>query len=330
MDMMRFLAKNRREKTMPDIEQIFDKKYFEYVDCNLCGADESLADTIYDPDVKNIPDNVDKFREKYSSSSKDVFYERLLRCKKCGLIYASPRPKLELVLGGYHDAIDKEYISQESGRKITFIESLKTIRKLLPAGKLLDIGAASGIFVKVARDAGYDAYGIEPSYWMCEMAKKLYGVTVFPGIVESGKFDNEEFDIITMWDVLEHVPDPLSTLKEIRRILKPGGYLVINYPRIDDWLAKLFGRKWWFLLSVHLFYFTPETLLKYMKHFGFQKVLHKPHIQRLSYGYLVERLKVYSRFLGVVAGIPCLLPGIKDMLIPYFSSQYLMISRKKR
>lgn len=314
---------------MENKNPLFDKIFFEDVPCNLCGNDEAGVDILYEADAEKIPKTIKGFKEIYSSSSSDVFYERLVRCKRCGLIYISPQPRRELITGGYASAEDEQYVSQEKGRLITFRNCLKTIRQLSPGGRLLDIGAAAGIFVKVAKDAGYEAYGVEPSMWMSDFAKKHYGVTVFPGVLEDAKFDANSFDVITMWDVLEHVPDPMSTLREVKRILKPGGFLIVNYPRIDDALGKIFGRKWWFLLSVHLFYFTPKTLSAYMKKLGFEKMAHKPHFQRLSYDYLVERLKVYSGFLANAAKMPYIIPGFKKILIPYFASQYLMILRKR-
>ena len=247
---------------------MFDSAFFEYTPCNLCGADDGDADILYEADPEKIPKTKERFEEIYSSSSAEVFYERLVRCRHCGLIYISPRPRRKLITGGYSSAEDEQYVSQEKGRLITFRNCLKTVKQLSPGGRLLDIGAAAGMFVKVAQDAGYEACGVEPSVWMSNFAKERYGVTVFPGVLEDARFDDASFDIVTMWDVLEHVPDPMATLREVKRILKPGGFLVVNYPRIDDPLAKIFGRKWWFLLSVHLFYFTPKTLLSYMEKLG--------------------------------------------------------------
>jgi 2-polyprenyl-3-methyl-5-hydroxy-6-metoxy-1,4-benzoquinol methylase len=315
---------------MKNDRQSLDAAFFEYVPCNLCGAGDSDVDVLYEADLEKVPGTPERFREIYSSASTEVFYERLVRCRHCGLIYISPRPRRELIVSGYLSAEDEKYVSQEKGRISTFRNCLKIIERLLPSGRLLDIGAAAGMFVKVARDAGYEAYGVEPSLWMSNFAKSRYGVTVFPGILEDAKLDDASFDIVTMWDVLEHVPDPMSTLKEVRRILKPGGFLIVNYPRIDDPLAKIFGRKWWFLLSVHLFYFTPETLSAYMEKIGFEKISHRPHFQRLAYDYLVERLSVYSGLLAKIAEIPYIIPGFKKFLIPYFASQYLMVLRKKR
>lgn len=313
-----------------DSDTLFNPVFFERISCNLCGSKDTDADILFDTDTQKIPKTKEDFINIYSSSSSEIFYERVLRCKKCGLIYLSPRPRPQLIINGYSSAEDERYISQEKGRQATFKGCLKTIQRLSNKGKLLDIGAASGTFVKMAASAGYEASGIEPSVWMCEFAKKHHNVTVLPGTLEDIKFSDSSFDIITMWDVLEHIPDPMNTLKEIKRILRPGGLLVINYPRIDDPLARIFGRSWWFLLSVHLFYFTPKTLSAYLEHLGFKKIFHKMHFQRLAYDYLVERLNAYSPGLAKIAKLPYLIPGFKNTLIPYFASQYLMISKKKK
>jgi ubiquinone/menaquinone biosynthesis C-methylase UbiE len=310
-------------------DKLFNPEFFEHIPCNLCGANDTDADMLFDADTQRIPKTKSDFIKIYSSSSSSIFYERMVRCRKCGLIYLSPRPKKEIIINSYSLSEDKQYISQEKGRQLTFKNCLKTIKRFCQEGSLLDIGAASGIFVKAAVDAGYKACGLEPSEWMCEFARKHYNVTLLPGEVENAKFKDNSFDIITMWDVLEHIPDPMNTLKEVKRILKPGGFLVINYPRIDDPLSRIFGRHWWFLLSIHLFYFTPKILTAYMEHLEFEKILHKMHFQILEYGYLVERLNVYSPLLAKIAKLAYLIPQSKNFSIPYFASQYLLISKKK-
>ncbi len=308
---------------------LFNPEFFDHVSCNLCGADDTKTDILFDADPNKVPKSKKDLINIYSSSSTNIFYERVVRCKRCGLIYVSPRPKPQLIRDGYSLAEDKQYISQERARFLTFKNSIKTLKRLRDNGRLLDIGAASGTFVKTAIEAGYDACGVEPSAWMCEIAKKYYGVTILPAAVEEMKFPDNSFDIITMWDVLEHVCDPMNTLKEAARILRPQGLLLINYPRIDDVLARIFGRKWWFLLSVHLYYFTPKTLSLYIERLGFEKLGHRAHLQMLEYAYLVERLSVYSAALAKIARLPFIIPGFKKILIPYFASQYLMIARKK-
>lgn len=310
-------------------DKLFDPEFFEHVPCNLCGGSDANAEIVFEADSQRAPRTTEEFFNIYSSSGDHILYERVVRCRRCSLVYLSPRPKRVLVIEGYSCAKDKRYISQEKGRGITFRNSLKRIKRLRAGGKLLDVGAASGTFVRMAVEAGYDAHGVEPSRWMCDFAKKNYGVRVLPGVLEEQNFKDGSFDIVTMWDVLEHVPDPMATLQEVKRILTPDGLLVINYPRIDDPLARLAGRKWWFLLSIHLYYFTPKTLSAYLDLLEFEKVLHGMHLQRLAYDYLVERLSVYSPILAKAAKLPYIIPGFKKAQIPYFASQYLMIARKK-
>ncbi|MCU0665524.1 MAG: class I SAM-dependent methyltransferase [Candidatus Omnitrophica bacterium] len=315
--------------TRPLENKHFSLDLYEDVPCDFCGSSSLESEVIFASDPTKIPKAKDELLKIYSSASSQIFFEQAVRCKKCGLIYLSPRAKQELIVKSYSLAEDKQYVSQEKGRSQTFKNCLKAIQGLCRSGNLLDVGAASGIFVRVARDAGYDALGVEPSKWLCEFARKNYAVKMFCGVLEEAKLPDKSFDIVTLWDVLEHVASPGETLKEINRILKPGGLLVINYPRIDDFLARLSGRHWWFLLSVHLYYFTPKTLTAYLDKHGFKRISHKMHFQKLSYDYLASRLEVYSKPLAKIARFPYAFMPIKEMLLPYFASQYLMIARKK-
>ena len=104
---------------------------------------------------------------------------------------------------------------------------------------MLDVGTANGSFLKVAKDAGWDVAGCEPNLWMTEWCRKNYGITVTAGTLFDGHYRDEEFDIITFWDVLEHTADPMKNLQECMRILRPGGLLVLNYPDIGAWISRL-------------------------------------------------------------------------------------------
>lgn len=313
-----------------NIDTLFNPEIFEHVRCNFCGKDDTDADILFEPEPQRIPAGKEELMDIYSSAGRDIFYERLLRCKNCGLIYLSPRPKAQLIIDGYTRSEDRRYLSQEKTRQRTYRNCIKIIKNLRESGRLLDVGAACGIFVKVARDAGYDACGIEPSVWMCKVAKDYYNVSVLPAVLEEAKFADNSFDIITMWDVLEHILDPMRTLKEVKRILRPGGLLLINCPCIDDPLAKIFGRHWWFLVSIHLFYFNSKTLSLYLDSLGFEKIMRKMHIQRLTYGYLVERLNVYSPVLAKIAKFAYIIPNFKNFAVPYFASQYLTVAKNKK
>ena len=98
-------------------------------------------------------------------------------------------------------------------------------------------------------------------------------------------------DVATLWDVLEHTPDPKAVLVECRRALKPDGLLVVNYPDIGSLVARMMRRKWVFLISVHLYYFTLPTIGRMLELTGFHVIEHWQHWQRLGLGYIFRRME---------------------------------------
>ena len=104
----------------------------------------------------------------------------------------------------------------------------------------------------------------------------------------------KSYDVVTLWDVLEHTPDPKTEMREMHRLLKDDGLLVINYPDIGSWIARADGTSWVFLLDVHLYYFTRATIRKLLGDAGFEVVRIRPHFQRLALGYVLHRATPYA------------------------------------
>lgn len=279
--------------------------------------------------------------KKFGVTSSSSVNERVVKCSNCGLIFISPRPVQKLVLEGYEKASGAEYVSQAAGRIETFRSAVRLLEKsAFPKGKpkkprVLDVGSAAGFFLKAAKDEGWDAFGIEPNVWMVKWGNKQYGVNAKAGTLEKAGFKKDFFDVVTLWDVLEHVPDPKKTLKEVHGVLKKGGVVAINFPNIGSTLAKLTGRKWWFLTSVHLYYFTPHTLSKMLESAGFETVLVKRHYQKLNLGYMLEWHKKQTLASGKSAKIHdaliSILKGLRlyDRKIVYYASQTFLLARKK-
>lgn len=298
---------------------------YENIKCNLCGNDNT--ETVY----KSVPKEItEESKQTYTASSNIITLEKIVRCKKCGLIYINPRLRKEEIMRGYSDAVDEIYVSQEKGRLLTFQKGIRLVQKYSQKkGKILDIGCAAGYFLKVAKDAGWETFGAEPAKWMSEYGNRHFGVNIKAGTLEDAKFPSDFFDVVTMWDVLEHTTDPFSTLKEVNRIMKKGGVLIVNFPNIGDFLARLFGRKWWFILSVHLYYFTTDTLMGMLKKTSFAPIACRPHFQTLSFNYLVYRLRPYNLFLHRMLDSFVNTFKIGNLQIPYYASQTNIISTKK-
>ncbi|MBS3119039.1 class I SAM-dependent methyltransferase [Candidatus Woesearchaeota archaeon] len=303
------------------------EELMEKVPCNLCGADD--YEIIYSASYDKISQQ--ELAEKFRSSGDELLLDQLVQCKRCGFKYINPRIRQELILKGYSEGTDENFISQADARELTFDKCLEYIEKFTEGkkGKLYDVGTAGGSFLQAAKKRGWEIYGSEPNRWLCAWAKKHYGFEILAGDIFAYPFPDKFFEMVTLWDVLEHVADPSKNLKEISRILQPGGLLVVNYPDIGSWLSKAMRKKWIFLLSVHLFYFERETITRMLEKNGFEVIKIKPHFQRLGLGYLTYRAKTYSNFLGSVGNWTARKLKITDWQIPYWLGQTLVIARKK-
>ena len=295
----------------------------EQVCCNLCGADD--YEIVYPARYQEA--RPEAIMETFRSSGDEILVDQLVRCRKCGLQYLNPRLGSDVIITGYSEGVDEAFISQNAARERTFARSLANIEKLKPAkGRLLDVGTAGGAFPGVAARRGWQVLGCEPNRWMAEWGSDHYGIEIKAGTIFDLSIPDSEFDVVTLWDVLEHTPDPMAVLQECRRILKPGGLLVVNYPDVQSLVARLMGRKWVFLLSVHLYYFTPPTIKAMLEKVGFKVTRFKRHWQSLELGYILFRMQPYIPWLSklgtkIVSGLK-----LEHVQIPYWMGQVLVLA----
>lgn len=168
--------------------------------------------------------------------------------------------------------IYKNYIRERAFRTRLFERKLNLIRKHLPVtGKLLDVGSAAGFFLEVARKGGYEVCGVELSKFAAAYATESLGLKIHEGQLEDAKFPSRYFDIVTMWDVLEHLRRPLETLQEASRLLRRCGVIVIETLNVDCVGAKILGSRWpLYQPPYHLFYFSLRTLHILLSKAGFR------------------------------------------------------------
>lgn len=193
----------------------------------------------------------------------------LLLDENLGLLKTHPQPAPEN-LGRYYESDD--YISHTDGKR-SFFEKIyhfvkqKALRDKIAIidgfqkgkGNLLDIGAGTGDFLVTAKNSGWDVKGIEPSEKARNIAKNK-GIELISGI-ES--VENASFDVVTMWHVLEHVPDIEKHIKELKRILKPGGTIIIAVPNYNSFDAKHYGHFWAaYDVPRHLWHFSKTAIKK--------------------------------------------------------------------
>jgi len=122
---------------------------------------------------------------------------------------------------------------------------INSLQKGNKGGRLLDIGCSTGLFLnKLQQSKLWEVWGVETSEYSVKIAREQYHLNVFHGELSEGNFQNGFFDVVTLWDVLEHLPDPISTLSEVSRITKPHSFLVLRVPNFDSLDAKLFRSTW--------------------------------------------------------------------------------------
>lgn len=265
------------------------KGVLNLVPCNLCGQDEFTV-------KYNSPIRLSDQEElAYYLASTDRFdrYGQIVQCKNCGLVYTNPRLSTFSLKKGYAETKDQEYIQEDASRGINAFLSLSTIKKFVKEGKMLDIGCATGFFLNVGR-TDFEVIGLELSPWAADFARTKFKLKIITEDLISADLENESFDIVTLIDVIEHLADPINTLKEINRILKPSGVVYLLTPNIDSISAKIMRGKWWGLRPAHLYYFSPYTITQMLKKNGFEILLIRSFGRIFTYGYWLSRLKNYN------------------------------------
>lgn len=232
------------------------------------------------------------------NDAKVIFTEfgvNFLRCKRCGHLYSSFIRDQHY--DGYFEVIEEnenDYFYWDLAHRKMYKSFAKKYLKG-KSGKLLDVGAGLGFFVKfVSEFGGWKGYGVEISKGGAKFAKKRLNLENFyEGKLEEQNFENESFDIITMWDVLEHIPDPKPILQRIYALLKKGGILFIHTPNGEIQILKAKFKKAFFKekegmhfleAKDHLNLYSPKTIEKILNLSGFKEVkfTHLPPIQAVA------------------------------------------------
>lgn len=263
----------------------------------------------------------------YGAASGIQGTQNLVQCKNCEMIYESPRYDAQTIIQGYASSQEAEHDSQYEMRVKSFYLTLKKLGDKIPAkgAKILDIGTAGGAFLDAATQFGYEAHGLEPSKDLVTRGKSR-GLKIEQGTIENHTFTANSFDMVCLWDVIEHLPDPKLALQEVKKLLKPEGILLINYPDIGTWQAKLAGKRFWWILSVHLHHFTRKTIFDICKRTGFEAFHFQRYWQVLEFGYL-ERMAVHYK-IPLTKFITDWTPKfIQKIPLPYYASQTTSLAR---
>lgn len=224
--------------------------------CNLCGSRET-----------RLQYEIDGFH--------------IVRCMQCHLVYVAEEIGGDELAAHYGEAYYtgaqkkgySDYIGRRKVRKDYFRSTIPMIRRYLAVEtpRVLDVGCAAGFFLEVAREQGWQARGVELSAYAAEYARSQFGLDVVTGTLAAAKFPLRSFDLITLWDVIEHLPNPSEILTLVHDLLRPSGLVIISTGDISGATARLYGRRWALLAPPgHLFYFSRRTLFAMLRQTAFE------------------------------------------------------------
>ena len=265
------------------------------VSCNLCGGE---AATVLFAATDKLDSQPDTFA--CTSPGHGEHYQ-IVRCGQCGLRYSSPRPNEELLNAEYQQVEDPMYERELEGRLTTFHRNLKFVESFCRTGTILDIGTGMGTFLYLAKLNGWNVNGIEPSHWSAQKAEELYGLQINIGGYSLAPKIHAQLDVVTMWDVIEHVSDPLNTLQVCNQVLKPGGKLIFSTVDAGSAYARITGKAWPWLMKMHLYYFDRQTMAAYLRKAGFQTLQIRTYRHTISANYLAYKLRAIGGALPPIA-----------------------------
>jgi len=251
----------------------------------------------------------------------------LLRCRGCGqLLSQVSAERFHRSMAEFDDprgtAPDAQAIDR---RRALARRRLENIRALLSKRvneiELLDVGCSSGAFALTARELGYRAHGVEPAPAAAESAR-AQGLNVFTGTLQEAQFPPNRFDAITLFEVIEHVVEPLPLLRECHRILRPDGVLLIGTGNTSSWTVRSMGARWdYFSIAKHgghVSFFSTVSMRILAKRAGFRAVrIETRNVRFLDRGEATPLAYTVAKIAAQALNMPARIAGKGHDMLAY-------------
>jgi SAM-dependent methyltransferase len=225
------------------------------------------------------------------------------RCSDCGLAWRTDFPEAAELAALYGDDYFERW-GIESPQHLDQVRAMKRasyrafFRDICANrgnGRLLDVGCALGFLLGVARDLGFDVRGLDLNEAAIAEARREFGDRVHAGPLDERAFPGERFDVVSLIDVLEHVPDPAALLAAIAARLAPGGIAAAVLPDTGSWVHRLLGRRWPHYNAEHLYYWSAPSLTRFLENQGWRLRFLRRGLRKTFTAHYLDR---YTRSLG--------------------------------
>lgn len=265
----------------------------------------------------------------------------IVTCQQCDLVYVTPRlTDASLIDHVYNESYWNSAAAQTHGYsdyradaplyKRTYQNRLAILERHFPGLtnaqgeplRVLDIGCAAGYFLSVCQERGLQITGLEPSDAIRKVAEEELGQDNVHGhlLAIDDELEPSSFDLITFWDVIEHIPDPRKALIRARELLAPGGRLIVETQNVNSRAAKLLGKKWQhYKHAEHIYHFAPATLTRLFLEAGFEIIENTPRLggKYVTFAFVAERAGRIHPLLSLLLA-PLRLLGSASLYINLF------------
>lgn len=194
----------------------------------------------------------------------------IVQCQHCGLVYLNPRPSAAEIPARYPEAQYDPFRAAVTNQLQPGATNYERARWLTTQpGQVLEVGFGSGLFLKAMQELGWACYGVEPNPTATQFARERLKLEVVTGDIFA--VTRQNFDLIAMWDVLEHTPSPRKNLQQAWALLKPQGRLALSFPNWESFERHFFKERWIALDAPrHFYHFSQATITRLLRECGFE------------------------------------------------------------
>lgn len=278
-------------------------RVLEPTSCAICGTANNATE-LYPSTLTSSA-----FRAEVFSARRlpDRVHYRMVRCRSCGLVRSDP------VLGSdglaeLYSASRFDYAAELDGLRATYGRELERLASLVPdRDGLLDVGCGSGFVLELARERRWSGLrGVEPSHDAVSRARSDIRPLIAVDVMRPGLFEHDSLDAVTLFQVLDHMPDPVGVLRECGRLLRPGGVVMAFNHNMSAWSARLLRERSPIIDVEHTYLYSPTTIRSLFERAGYEVISARPVRNTYSMRYLAHLLplpgKAKSRLLSFLQG----------------------------
>ena len=234
----------------------------------------------------------------------------LVQCRDCDLVYVGMRPDAEALYRLYEQSYFQnndsgvvgytDYIRDEFNIRKTAQRRARHIEQYIQPGKMIDVGCAMGFFIDEMAKRGWQVEGLDVSKFATQYVQQHFGHVASNGSFTDVALAEGAYDLVTMFDVIEHVPDPQAYMRRAAQILRMGGVYELATPDVHSYPARLTGKRWigYKLSEEHIYYFSVQTLTQMLDAAGFD-VVNVRHIgKHVTLNLFLDRLGFYLPWIA--------------------------------